>query len=94
MTTLLLTETEAAERLHISPRLLRDLRSKGHIRYVALSTRRIAYRPEDCDAFVESRVRKAEPCPSPKPPRPSNPRQRARSGNIVPFSEQFAGRRG
>ena len=89
MTALLLSEPEAAARLHISPRLLRDLRKHGEIRYVALSARRIAYREEDCAEYIANRVRKAEPCPEAKP-KPSV-QKRAGSSNIIPFS-QLTGR--
>ena len=88
----LLTEAEAAARLCLSPRLLRSLRKQGHIRYVALSARRIAYRTEDCDAYVESRVRRDETCASPMPSRPGRPRTRRAGGVIVSFSELQARR--
>lgn len=93
MTTALLSEPEAAARLHISARLLRELRRQGHIRYVALSARRIAYRPEDCDEFVESRVRKVEPCPAPKPQPRSTKARSGRTADIITFSEMQAQRR-
>lgn len=44
--TALLTEREVAAMLHVSPRTLRDLRSKGMIRYVRLSPRKIALTPD------------------------------------------------
>lgn len=56
----LLTEEEAAKQLLVHPRTLRKLRQAGEIRYVALAGRKIAYRPEDCLAYVESRVRLQE----------------------------------
>lgn len=81
---LLLTEEQAAERLLIHPRTLRKLRQAGEIRYVALAGRKIAYRPEDCTAYVERRLRQA-------PPRSvERPRGRAtgqrRGAAIIPFS--------
>lgn len=81
---LLLTEKEAADRLLVGPRTLRKLRQAGQIRYVALTGRKIGYRPEDCLAFIESRTKQEAPA--------STPRHRGRaagnrsSGNIVPFS--------
>jgi hypothetical protein len=54
----LLTSIEAAHRLHICTKTLRKLRRDGAIRYVALTNRKILYRPEDCDEFVQSRLRK------------------------------------
>jgi excisionase family DNA binding protein len=81
---LLLTEEQAAERLLLHPRTLRKLRQSGAIRYVALTGRRVAYRPEDCIAYVESRARQEEALP------PRRPKSRAagnrRAGNIIPFS--------
>ncbi|WP_413714853.1 helix-turn-helix domain-containing protein [Sphingobium sp. B2D3C] len=61
---LLLTPAQAAARLHISDKTLRRLRQQGHIRYVAITERKIRYRPEDCDAYVASRVRENEQCQS------------------------------
>ncbi|WP_414714398.1 helix-turn-helix domain-containing protein [Sphingobium sp.] len=60
----LLTPEEAAERLHMCAKTLRRLRNEGLIRYVALTERKIRFRPEDCDAFLESRIRESTPCPS------------------------------
>lgn len=81
---ILLTEEQAAERLLLHPRTLRKLRQAGQIRYVALAGRKIAYRPEDCSAYIESRLREDQPI------RPPPPRGRAvgnrRGGNIVPFT--------
>lgn len=88
---LLLTEEEAADRLLVSTRTLRKLRQEGEIRYVALAGRKIAYRPEDCRQYIESRVRVEQPAPV------TRGRQRAvgnrRHGNIVPFSARLGERR-
>lgn len=81
---LLLTEEEAAERLLMHPRTLRKLRQAGEIRYVALAGRKIAYRPEDCEAYVQSRVRVQPPMPR-SGARPRSVGNR-RTGVIVPFS--------
>ncbi len=56
--TALLTEAEAAERLHISARTLRDIRRQGGIHYVAISRRKILYRPEDCDEYIAKCIRR------------------------------------
>lgn len=87
--TQLLTEAQAAERLLISLSNLRDIRRRGGIRYVAISTRRIAYRPEDCDEYVLAHLRVEEARPDPKP----KGRRRSVSGNrpsasIIPFSQR------
>lgn len=80
---LLLTEAEAAERLKIGERTLRDLRRRGLIRYVALTARKIMYRPEDCADYVESRVRQNDP-----PARAGRPRRTSRrTGIVIPFSQ-------
>lgn len=81
---LLLTEEQAAERLLMHPRTLRKLRQEGKIRYVALTARKIAYKPEDCLAFVESRA-KQEPETRPRS-RPGRSTGNRRTGNIIPFS--------
>lgn len=87
---LLLTEEQAAERLLMNPRTLRKLRQAGAIRYVALTGRKVAYRPEDCEAYVQSRIRQAEAAPSRPRARMAGNR---RSGNIIPFSaRQGSGR--
>jgi hypothetical protein len=81
---LLLTEEQAAERLLMHPRTLRKLRQEGAIRYVALTGRKIAYRPEDCLAFIEKQSRQEEQArPRHRPGRAAGNR---RSGNIIPFS--------
>jgi len=79
----LLTEREAAERLRVCERTLRGLRKRGLIRYVAITKRKIMYRPEDCAEYVESRLRQESPANDRAAPRPI----RRRSGNIIPFSK-------
>lgn len=79
----LLTEAEAAARLRMGERTLRELRRTGKIRYVALTARKIAYRPEDCAEYLAARVRVNDPCETrPKPKRAGN----RPSGKIIPFS--------
>lgn len=79
---LLLSEEQAADRLLMHPRTLRKLRQAGEIHYVALAGRKIAYRPEDCEAYVQSRVRVETPKPRPRTRSVGN----RRGGVIVPFS--------
>lgn len=84
---LLLTEEEAARRLLIHPRTLRKLRQAGEIRYVALVGRRIGYRPEDCQAYIERQLR----LETPADPYLGKPRGRPRlrpqeSGNVLSFT--------
>jgi excisionase family DNA binding protein len=81
---LLLTEEQAAERLLMHPRTLRKLRQEGAIRYVALTGRKVAYKPEDCIAYIESRSRQ-EPA-APQRSRPGRSTGNRRGGNILTFS--------
>lgn len=82
---LLLTPEEAAERLRISTKTLRQFRQQGLIRYVAISERKILYRPEDCQAFAESRLKTDEPV---TPPRlqPRRRPGRRNDANVVSFT--------
>ena len=66
MVTAMLTSAEAADRLGISDRTLRKLRQEGEIRYIAITDRKILYRPEDCDEYIENRIRRDTPMPKPK----------------------------
>lgn len=86
--TALLTEEEAAKRLLLSARTLRDLRRTGLIRYVRLSARKIGYRPEDCDDYVASRVCVEQPMPLSPPATRRKSAKRAAFGNVVPFSQR------
>lgn len=61
MVGILLTPAEAAARLRICTKTLRRLRQDGRISYVAVSQRKILYRPGDCDAFVRAAVTSATP---------------------------------
>lgn len=87
--TALLTEDEAAAMLHMSARLLRDKRRHGLIRYVALSARKIAYRPEDCREYIDAQARIAQPSSTSHNHRPR--KSSSRPGNVVPFSKRKAG---
>jgi excisionase family DNA binding protein len=79
----LLTPEEAAKRLHVSTKLLRRLRRQGDIRYVAITDRKIRFRPEDCEDYLESRVRQVQvPHLSQQPGR----RRAKGSGVVVPFT--------
>lgn len=90
----LLTEEEAAKFLLMSPRTLRDLRRARAIRYVALSARKIAYRLEDCEEYIASRVRlDSGASDDDRGGRGKDRRGRRRSvaprhDNIVPFSQR------
>ena len=84
----LLTPEEAARALGVGERTLRDLRKRGLIRYVAVTERKIMYRPEDCEEYIQSRVRQDEPC---QPPQRRHKSTRRRTGNIVPFTKLMGG---
>jgi len=88
----LLTEEQAAQRLLISPRTLHGLRKAGLIRYVALTARKIAYRPEDCDEYVAARLRVESPRSNPSPqPKRKPGRAGPVHGNVLPFSQRKRG---
>lgn len=86
--TTLLTEREAAERLRLAPRTLRELRSMGKISYVRLTPRNIAYRPEDCDEYVASCLQRQTPAQDPRPKGIKRSAAPAKAGGIVPFSQR------
>jgi hypothetical protein len=62
--TTLLTPEQAAARIGVCAKTLRAIRQRGAIRYVAVTPRKIFYRPEDCDAYLEACVR-VETAPPP-----------------------------
>jgi hypothetical protein len=78
----LLTHDQAAERIGVCAKTLRQFRKQGLIRYIALTGRKIAYRPEDCDAFIESRATFDVPC---QPTQRRRGRQLRSSANVVSF---------
>lgn len=88
----LLTPDEAAARLKMSERTLRELRKQGRIRYIQPTPRKIFYDPADCDAFLASCRRLDERPPEPAQPQPARAATRRRkAGIIVPFSQRMAG---
>jgi hypothetical protein len=89
----LLTAEEAAARIRISTKTLRQLRRRGLIRYVAITARKICYRPEDCAAYIASKVRLDDPSPIPSP-RPRGRTRPDKAGNVVSFTAQRQARRG
>ena len=86
----LLTEEQAAETLHVCTRTMRRLRKRGEIRYVAITSRTILYRPEDIAAFVEQRATIEDTTPSIRS-RPN--RKRANEPVVLSFTARRAGRR-
>ncbi|QHL91257.1 helix-turn-helix domain-containing protein [Sphingomonas changnyeongensis] len=80
----LLDSAAAADRLGISERTLRDLRKRGLIRYVAVTERKIMYRPEDCESYIEGRTKIDTPAEANRSARPQPARRRP--GNVVPFT--------
>lgn len=90
----LLTPEEAAARMKVCTKTLRQFRRQGLIRYVAITARTIRYRPEDCAAFIASRVTLDDaaiaPVPRPRPRRTSP----GKAGNVISFTAQREARRG
>jgi hypothetical protein len=83
----LLSPEEAAKRVRVCERTLRDLRKRGLIRYVAVTDRKIFYRPEDCDEYLASRLRLDTPCET-RPRGKRAGRAGVKTGNIIPFSQR------
>lgn len=88
---LLLTETEAAQRLSLSPRTLRKARSEGKLRYVLIG-RAVRYTEDDLTTFIDS-LRTVQPACPPKPEPTRNTRKKGRSAQIIPFTVRNAGRK-
>lgn len=84
----LLSAHDAAKRLMVSERTLRDLKRTGAIRYVAVTGRRVAYRPEDLADFITRRVRCDEHTEPKKPSKRRASVSGAAVANIVPFSQR------
>lgn len=86
----LLTEAEAAAMLRVCPRTLRRLRQSGAIRYVALTGRTVAYRPEDLQALIEQHT---QTCDERTPTRRRSA-ARQRQGEVIGFTARREQRRG
>lgn len=84
----LLSEAEAAKALLICTRTLRRLRQRGEIRFVAITSRSVAYRPEDLQAFVEKR---SQTCNDNSPTRRSRPKRPHSGGEVVGFTARRRG---
>jgi excisionase family DNA binding protein len=86
---LLLTETEAADRLRLCPRTLRKARKAGTLPYVLIG-RAIRYTLTDLESYIEALRRQATPCIAPAKPkrRPG----RHKSAEISPFTARAATR--
>jgi hypothetical protein len=79
----LLTPEEAAKRIGVCVKTLRQIRNEGAIPYVAVTARKHFYRPEDCDAFLASRVTTVQPLRPTR--RVTRPRQQ---GNVLGFTQR------
>lgn len=78
----LLTPEEAAAYLRVCPKTLRSIRQRGLIRYVAVTSRKIFYRLEDCEAYLASCSRMEAAQPTER-----RGRNKLRAGdNVVSFS--------
>ena len=88
--TALLTPAEAAAQIGVCTKTLHKLRERGLIHYVAVTDRKIMYRPQDCEAYLESRVRRgAQQWPTNSTGKPRRG-PAARSGKIIPFTARRA----
>lgn len=87
----LLTEAEAADALRICTRTLRRLRQRGAIRFVAVTSRSVAYRLEDLQAFIEQRARI---CEEAVPTRRTARARRQQAPNVLSFTARREQRRG
>jgi len=87
----LLTSEEAAKRLDMCERTLRKLRASGAIPFVELSERKIRYRAEDCDEYIEAHTKRNNPCPSGSRRRPVSTNLTSSSGGNG-FMAQLASR--
>lgn len=88
MGSVLLSPQQAAERLMVSERTLRDLKRRGAIRYVAITSRRIGYRDDDLADFIARQVRCDEHAEPQKPSKRRASVSGAAAANIVPFSQR------
>lgn len=86
---LLLTESEAAERLSVCPRTLRKARQEGELRFVLIG-RAVRYTIDDLESFVDRHRKVNQPCPDPRPAPRSTRRQR-KGADIIPFTARNAG---
>ena len=84
---LLLTEPEAAERLRMSARVLRQARQEGQLRYI-LRGRSVRYTIADLESYIDQLRQVQTPCFTPPSPRPRTPGRKAAPGVIIPFSER------
>lgn len=89
----LLTPAEAAAEIGVCTKTLRKFRERGLIPYVAVTDRKIMYRPQDCEAYLESRVRReAQQWPAKSPGKPRRA-PAPRTGKIIPFTARRAATR-
>ena len=87
---LLLTEAEAAERLRVCQRTLREARKDGRLHYVLLG-RSVRYTIDDLESFIASNRKVNPPC-TVKPPAPRSTGRRNKGAQIIPFTVRNAGR--
>ncbi|WP_371432913.1 helix-turn-helix domain-containing protein [Novosphingobium sp.] len=77
----LLTEEQAAKSLGMSARTLRGIRSKGMIRYIRPSPRKVFYAPEDLDDYLAKQTMQDQP------PCRSTSRRKASTGTTTSSSK-------
>lgn len=88
---ILLTETEAADRLRLCARTLRKARQDGQLRYILIG-RAIRYTVADLESFVDQ-LRQVQPACQPAPStHRTSVQKRADRRVVVPFTGRNAGR--
>ena len=80
---MLITSSEAAERMGVSVKVLRRLRTEGRIRYIAITDRKIMYQVEDCDRWISG----AAPAGASGRPLAASP-----TPTIIPFTQRRGSR--
>lgn len=88
---ILLTESEAADRLRLCTRTLRKERQAGRLRYVLIG-RAVRYSVADLESYVEQ-LRQVQPvCPPVESTRRTSVQRPAGGRVVIPFSERNARR--
>lgn len=88
---LLLTEAEAAARLRLSARVLRQARQDGALRFI-LRGRSVRYTIADLESYIDHLRQAPIQCTAPRPTSAKKARSAGRGAVIVPFKARNTGR--
>ena len=88
---ILLTETDAAERLSLSTRTLRKARRDGLLPYILIG-RAVRYTVDDLESYIERLRQVQSACPPVQSTRRTTAPRRSGEGVIVPFTKRSSGR--